>query len=73
MILNALIGFFQEYKAERTMESLREMASPTAQVIRQGQQITVSTRELVPGDILVFKNGDVIGADCRVFEYVYLY
>lgn len=68
MLLNAGIGFAQEYKAEKTMDSLRQMASPTAQVIRDGQQKTVATKELVPGDIIILKNGDVVGADCRVIE-----
>jgi magnesium-transporting ATPase (P-type) len=68
MLLNAGIGFAQEYKAEKTMDSLRQMASPTAQVIRDGHQKTVATRELVPGDIVILKNGDVVGADCRIIE-----
>lgn len=72
MFLNAGIGFMQEYKAEKTMESLRQMASPTAEVIRDGHQKTVATRELVPGDVIILKNGDVVGADCRVIEYVYI-
>lgn len=68
MLMNAAIGFAQEYKAERTMESLRQMASPTSEVIRDGHQKTIATRDLVPGDIIVLKNGDVVGADCRVIE-----
>lgn len=68
MLLNAAIGFMQEYKAEKTMESLRQMASPTAQVIRDGKQKTVATRDLIPGDIIILKNGDVVGADCRIIE-----
>ncbi|KAI8096277.1 potassium/sodium efflux P-type ATPase [Halteromyces radiatus] len=68
MFLNAGVGFAQEYKAEKTMESLRQMASPTVNVIRQGQQKTIATRDLVPGDVIVMKSGDVIGADCRVIE-----
>ena len=68
MLLNAGIGFMQEYRAEKTMESLRQMASPTAQVIRDGHQKTIATRELIPGDIIVLKNGDVVGADCRIIE-----
>ncbi|GAA5801391.1 hypothetical protein HPULCUR_006837 [Helicostylum pulchrum] len=68
MLLNAGIGFMQEYKAEKTMESLRQMASPTAEVIRDGHQKTVATRDLVPGDVIILKNGDVVGADCRVIE-----
>lgn len=68
MFLNAGVGFAQEFKAEKTMDSLRQMASPTSQVVRNGQQITVGTRELVPGDVIVLKAGDVVGADCRVIE-----
>jgi magnesium-transporting ATPase (P-type) len=44
------------------------MASPTSQVIRDGHQKTIPTREIVPGDILILKSGDVIGADCRIIE-----
>lgn len=68
MFLNAGVGFAQEFKAEKTMESLREMASPTVSVIRAGHSKTIPTRELVPGDIVSMKSGDVVGADCRVFE-----
>lgn len=68
MLLNAAIGFMQEYKAEKTMESLRQMASPTAQVIRDGKQKTIPTRDLIPGDVIILKNGDVVGADCRIIE-----
>ncbi|ORZ02276.1 potassium/sodium efflux P-type ATPase [Syncephalastrum racemosum] len=68
MFLNAGVGFAQEFKAEKTMDSLRQMASPTSQVVRNGQQVTVGTRELVPGDVIILKAGDVVGADCRVIE-----
>lgn len=68
MFINAGVGFMQEFKAEKTMDSLRQMASPTSQVIRNGHQKTIPTRELVPGDILILKSGDVIGADCRIIE-----
>lgn len=68
MFLNAGVGFAQEFKAEKTMDSLRQMASPTSQVVRNGQAKTVPTRELVPGDIIILKTGDVVGADCRIIE-----
>ncbi|KAI7899446.1 potassium/sodium efflux P-type ATPase [Cokeromyces recurvatus] len=68
MFLNAAVGFIQEFKAEKTMDSLRQMASPTSQVIRGGHQKTVPTRELLPGDIIILKTGDVVGADCRIIE-----
>ncbi|OBZ88125.1 Calcium-transporting ATPase 3 [Choanephora cucurbitarum] len=68
MLINAGIGFLQEYKAEKTMDSLRQMASPTAQVIRDGHEKTISTKDLVPGDLVILNNGDVVGADCRVID-----
>ncbi|KAG2190996.1 hypothetical protein INT46_011278 [Mucor plumbeus] len=68
MFLNAFVGFMQEFKAEKTMDSLRQMASPTSQVIRDGHQKTIPTRELVPGDVVILKSGDVVGADCRIIE-----
>ncbi|ORX61559.1 potassium/sodium efflux P-type ATPase, partial [Hesseltinella vesiculosa] len=68
MFLNAGVGFAQEFKAEKTMDSLRQMASPTSVVVRDGHQKTISTRDLVPGDVIVLKSGDVVGADCRIIE-----
>ncbi|CAO3676740.1 unnamed protein product [Rhizopus stolonifer] len=68
MLINAGVGFLQEFKAEKTMDSLRQMASPTTQVIRSGHQKTLPTRELIPGDVIILKAGDVVGADCRVIE-----
>ncbi|GES94784.1 P-type II D ATPase [Rhizophagus clarus] len=67
-VTNTIIGFSQEYSAERTMESLRRMASPTTRVIRGDSLISVPTRDIVVGDIMVFEEGDVIGADGRLFE-----
>ncbi|RKP10122.1 potassium/sodium efflux P-type ATPase [Thamnocephalis sphaerospora] len=72
IIFNTLIGFMQEYKAEKTMDSLRRMSSPTARVIRNGNIVYLPTREVVPGDIILFELGDVISADCRLFEVVNL-
>ena len=68
IIMNAGIGFWQEYNAEQTMEALRNMSSPTAQVIRDETRVTIPNNQAVPGDIMVFEDGDVIGADCRLFE-----
>ncbi|KAJ1723130.1 hypothetical protein LPJ53_002494 [Coemansia erecta] len=65
---NTAVGFFQEFKAEKTMDSLRKMSSPTSRVLRSGQQVVVPTIDLVPGDILYLESGDVVGADCRLFE-----
>ncbi|KAI8335704.1 potassium/sodium efflux P-type ATPase [Chlamydoabsidia padenii] len=66
--MNAGIGFIQEFRAEKTMDALRQMASPTSVVVRGGHQKTIGTRELIPGDIIILKSGDVVGADCRIVE-----
>ncbi|CAI2163036.1 10099_t:CDS:2 [Funneliformis geosporum] len=71
-VSNALIGFAQEFRAEKTMESLRRMASPTTKVIRSDSLISVPTRDVVVGDVIVFEEGDVIGADARLFEVLNL-
>ena len=65
ILLNVVVGFFQEYSAEKTMDSLRSLSSPTARVIRGGQQITVPSADVVPGDIVEIKTGDTIAADIR--------
>lgn len=70
IIINACIGFFQEYKAEKAMASLRKMANPKAQVLRDGQIKEVATESLVPGDIVLLEEGDVIPADMRLVESV---
>lgn len=66
--LNIAIGFFQEAAAEKTMASLRALASPTAHVIRAGEMVTVPSSELVPGDIVELASGDQVPADLRLFE-----
>ncbi|KAI1298981.1 Na+ ATPase [Mortierella claussenii] len=68
IVMNAAIGFWQEFNAEQTMEALRNMSSPTAQVIRDETRVTIPNNQAVPGDILIFEDGDVVGADCRLFE-----
>ncbi|KAJ1837380.1 hypothetical protein LPJ57_011443, partial [Coemansia sp. RSA 486] len=65
---NTAVGFFQEFKAEKTMDSLRKMSSPTSRVLRSGQMAVVPTIDLVPGDVLYLESGDVVGADSRLFE-----
>ncbi|PVV00644.1 hypothetical protein BB560_004965 [Smittium megazygosporum] len=72
LFINAAIGFFQEYKAEKTVESLKKMTSPNAQVLRNGTIAPLPTSELVPGDIILLTSGDVVGADCRLLETINL-
>ncbi|MEM3518179.1 MAG: cation-translocating P-type ATPase [Nitrososphaerales archaeon] len=67
-----ILGFIQEYRAERTLESLKKMLSPTCTVIRDGNEKEIAVKELVPGDIVILKSGDKIPADIRLIEAVNL-
>lgn len=67
-LLNLYLGFSQEYAAEQTLAALRSLSSPTADVIRDGLEQTVPSREIVPGDILLVKDGDSVSADARLFH-----
>ncbi|KAL0948852.1 hypothetical protein HGRIS_008973 [Hohenbuehelia grisea] len=66
IVLNTTVGFFQEYKAEKTMDSLRQLSSPTALVIRNGESMAVAGKDIVPGDLVMIKAGDVVPADLRM-------
>ena len=66
------LGFVQEYRAERAIEALREMAAPTAAVLRNGEEEEIPAREVVPGDMIILRAGDKIPADARLIESVNL-
>ncbi|KAI9705803.1 MAG: Na+ ATPase [Bogoriella megaspora] len=66
--LNVSVGFINEFNAEKTMDSLRSLSSPTALVVREGKSISIPTVELVPGDLLELKTGDTVPADIRITE-----
>lgn len=68
VVLNAILGFIQEYKAERSLEEIKKLTSPFSLVLRQGKRIKVSTAELVPGDIVFLETGDRVPADLRLLE-----
>ncbi len=68
LVLNAAIGFVQEWRAEKAMKALRELATPLALVRRAGQEIVVPSTQLVPGDIVILSAGDKVPADLRLLE-----
>ncbi len=70
--VNAVLGFFQTYQAEKTIEALRDLASPHANVIREGKEVDVPSEDLVPGDFIQLATGDKIGADARLVDSVNL-
>src|SRR5512136_1423901 len=72
VILNAILGIVQEQRAEEALAALKKLAAPEAHVIRDGHRVTVSSRELVPGDIVFLEAGNHIPADVRLLEAVNL-
>ncbi|NWG08184.1 MAG: cation-translocating P-type ATPase [Chloroflexi bacterium] len=66
------LGFIQEYRAERAIEALRQMAAPTAAVLRDGEEEEIPAREVVPGDVILLRAGDKIPADARLVEAINL-
>jgi Ca2+-transporting ATPase len=70
--LNGLLGFVQEYRAERAVAALKMMAAPSARVRRGGQVLTIAASQLVPGDIVMVESGNVVPADLRLVEAVQL-
>lgn len=65
ILINVTVGFFQEYSAEKTMDSLRSLSSPTASVVRDGNASIVPTSDVVIGDLVELKTGDTVPADLR--------
>lgn len=70
VLVNGLLGFFQEYKAERAIEELKKMGAQRATVKRNGKLIQISAKEVVPGDIVQLEEGDKIPADIRFIEVI---
>jgi Ca2+-transporting ATPase len=72
LLLNAGLGFFQEYRSQRALEALQSMVAPQATVVRDGQARRVDVSDLVPGDVFVLEGGDVVPADGRILQSVAL-
>ncbi len=72
VFLSALAGFFQDFKAEKTMEALVQLGEPQVLVIRSGRETKVPQAEIVPGDIIILSEGDIIPADASLLEAHYL-
>lgn len=68
IVLNVLIGSYQEFQAEKKMDSLRSLSSPSATVLRDGHQETVPSADVVPGDVVHIRTGDTVPADLRLFD-----
>ncbi len=72
VLFAVLLGFVQEFRAERAIDALREMAAPTATALRDGQETEIPARELVPGDVVLLNAGDKVPADLRLLESINL-
>jgi Ca2+-transporting ATPase len=68
ILLNAIVGFVQEFRAEKAMDALKKMTVTQTQVVREGQTQVISSTELVPGDVVIMEAGNVVPADVRLFE-----
>jgi len=73
ILLNGVLGFVQEWRAENALQALRNMMSPQATVLRDGRQMIVAARDLVPGDLIIVAAGDRVPADADVIEQTALY
>jgi len=72
VVLNAVLGFFQEFRAESALEALQKLAAPTSKVIRDGRLQTLSSEQIVPGDFLLLEAGDTVPADGRIIDLAHM-
>jgi Ca2+-transporting ATPase len=68
VVLNGVLGFSQEYRAERALAALKSLARPQVRVRRSGRELHIPSRELVPGDVVLVETGNLVPADCRILE-----
>ncbi len=72
LVLIAVLGFFQEYRAEKSIEALKKLSSLKATVLRNGKKLEISAKEIVPGDIIMLQSGSKVPADARLLESINL-
>ncbi|CCB87796.1 cation-translocating P-type ATPase [Simkania negevensis] len=72
IVLNGIIGFVQELSAQKSISALKKLSIPTCKVMRNGNLITIETKNLVPGDLVILEAGDIIPADGRIVDYIQL-
>lgn len=72
LIFAVMLGFFQEYRAERALDALKKMTAPVARAFRDGQEVEIPAIELVPGDIVLLESGSLVPADLRLIEAINL-
>jgi Ca2+-transporting ATPase len=70
VVLNAVVGFVQEYRSEKAMEAMKKLTAPKARLLREGKEVLLPAREVVPGDIALLESGDRMPADGRLLEVV---
>lgn len=68
VLINAVLGVYQESKAEKAIEALQEMTAATSKILRDGKMVMLRSEELVPGDVVILEAGDAVPADCRILE-----
>ncbi len=72
VLFAVVLGFVQEYRAERAIEALKQMAAPTATVLREGIEVKIPAKDLVPGDVIILRTGDRVPADARLLDAINL-
>ncbi len=72
VLLNAVVGVIQEVKAQKSLDALKKLAAPKANVVRGGKMRVINAEDLVKGDVVAFSAGDIVGADCRIISAVRL-
>ncbi|MBC7765381.1 MAG: cation-translocating P-type ATPase [Hyphomonadaceae bacterium] len=68
VVINAVLGFMQEFRTEKTMDALKDLAAPTARVVREGKLVHIPAKQLVPNDVIFIQAGDRIPADAKLLE-----